>query len=392
MPVQYPPSGLLTQRQEPGYFEKQKQREQQQQLLRLKLEEMRSQIGLRQAQTSQAQAAARPKPPTASEQAANAFIRIIDEAFKENRIDFQTWLALRSGAKGKFPATGAERAQAEATLAKTRKETGLLGKPKPVSELERKDILSQIKTREAPKDLSINKLVARLMQTLPPGSPKWLELAKITSGGITVNLPSAQKSTIAKMEQAVLDSRKSVLGLDIIDKTFKPEYTEYPFQLQATLTRTIEKFGKKLPTKSGGLLLTGKQLGDYAAWVRQAEEAFLTFRKWATGVAGGEREMAAIREAFATKDKSATEFKAMVKQAKMFQQAYMAELDRLIRTGSVLNKNTQTKAAQIGMKAAGIQPGRQIKSKQPNMPISQDGPSFTNEEAIAELKRRGTLK
>lgn len=59
MPIQYPPSGLLTQRQSPGFFEQQKQKEQQQQLLRLKLQELRSQIGLRGAQqtkeTAQAQ-------------------------------------------------------------------------------------------------------------------------------------------------------------------------------------------------------------------------------------------------------------------------------------------------------------------------------------------------
>ena len=55
MPIQYPPSGLLTQRQAPGFFEQQKQKDQQQQLLRLKLQELRSQIGLRQAQTKKLQ-------------------------------------------------------------------------------------------------------------------------------------------------------------------------------------------------------------------------------------------------------------------------------------------------------------------------------------------------
>ena len=50
-PVQYPPAGILTQRQVPGIFEQQRQKEQQQEIIKLKLEELRSQIEQRRTET-----------------------------------------------------------------------------------------------------------------------------------------------------------------------------------------------------------------------------------------------------------------------------------------------------------------------------------------------------
>ena len=218
------------------------------------------------------------------------------------------------------------------------------------------------------KPASVGQLLAKQMQILEPGSPGWLKLAKIQGGGVnvTTNIPGAQKTTKGVMEKAILDAQKSTLGLDIMEKTFKDEYTEYPFQAKAYLSRKTEKWGAPLPGEESFWRLTEKQLGDFAAWEGQAEKAFLTFRKWATGVAGGEKEMAAIRKAFATKDKSATEFKSMIRQAKAFETAYIKELTQLLIAGSVINKATQAKAATAGIAAAGIADDKTVRMVDPN--------------------------
>jgi hypothetical protein len=249
--------------------------------------------------------------------------------------------------------------------------------------------------------LSVNDRVSEQMAQHEPGSPEWLALARITGGGtnisLTQNQPGAQKSTMGKIESDILDSRNSVLGLDVIEKLFKPEYTEIPFQAQVKTSRLVEKggaisrgLGLKLPEEPGGLLLTSKQLGDYAGWEGQAEKAFLTFRKWATGVAGGKEEMAAIRQAFATKDKSASEFRGMIKQARVFQQAYEQSLTKLLQQGSVVNAETKAIAAKEAVDAAGLRTEKPTDAalKKPLRMISPSGKKYIIDASEVEKARK----
>ena len=62
-----------------------------------------------------------------------------------------------------------------------------------------------------------------------------------------------------------------------------------------------------------GLSTAGQKglIKERAAWFRQAEADFIAYRKWATGVAGGEKEMAEIATSFPDPVKnSPTEYRA----------------------------------------------------------------------------------
>ena len=260
-----------------------------------------------------------------------------------------------------------QRSQLENALLQT--QIGQIGQQKPMSSLDQarqKLIEAQTGQVGQPTQDSGSSELARVKASLlkefldpntPPERKKQIQGSGVFGGStvnVTTNLPGTEKSTKGSMEKSIIEAQKSVLGLDIMDRTFKEEYTQYPFQARSKLSSGAEKLGIPLPEDEGGILLTKEQLGDKAAWERQAEEAFLTFRKWATGVAGGEKEMAAIRQAFATKDKSATEFRAMIKQAKDFQSAYVQSLENMLMAGSVLSKETKARAAEIATQSSGI--------------------------------------
>ncbi len=225
----------------------------------------------------------------------------------------------------------------------------------------------------------INRLKLGWLQSLPPEEQAAALERMVTKPSSVTNVNLGQ-STKSKIESNILDSDKAVLGLKIMDTSFKDKFTEYSFQTRAAGTRIAEKLGFE-PPEEGIVRVGKKELEEYSAWQRQAEEAFLTFRKWATGVAGGEKEMSDIRKVFATKDKSATEFKAMLKQAINYQAVYKQSLQLYLQQGSVLPE-AQKLATRNALNSVSAQGGSPIaptgKTKDPSQ--------MTTEEIEAELK------
>lgn len=171
---------------------------------------------------------------------------------------------------------------------------------------------------------------------------------------VQIDMGQAQKSTVAAMEKDLLQLDKDINALQSVRGLYRDEFSTWPFKGRKWWATTKEKAGIKPPEKPGWLTASKKQIQDYSAWFGSAETQYLTFRKWATGVAGGPQEMAQIRQAFPDpKDKSPTEFRAMLDQSIRFKQIYKQELTKKIQAGMVIDKQQKSDAAMIALR--GIQ-------------------------------------
>jgi len=169
--------------------------------------------------------------------------------------------------------------------------------------------------------------------------------ARAISKGTTVIMPGeTQKSTIGKLEDDIKELNQGIFGLQTVSDLYKPEYSTYGFKARRFVTAFGEKLGKPVPKEETRFRVSKEQLANYSSWFGTAEQQFLVFRKWATGVAGGPIEMQQIRTAFPDpKDKSPTEFKAMLDQAIRFKQAYRVELGKQIMAGTMVTPEMKSK-------------------------------------------------
>lgn len=99
------------------------------------------------------------------------------------------------------------------------------------------------------------------------------------------------KTTRTMLEKNIIEGTKNIQSFRETGKLFKREY--------------LTVFGKGNRIAAGaadrlGLSTKGqkKLIRERSKWFRQAKADFIAFRKWATGVAGGEKEMAEIATAF----------------------------------------------------------------------------------------------
>lgn len=180
----------------------------------------------------------------------------------------------------------------------------------------------------------------------PEVARKQLEKAGVQ---VDIGLGEAQKATIGKLEDQILELDKMQVQLEDVSNSYRPEFSTWGFRGKKWLSTKFEKAGVKPPEKESLLRTSKQQTRDYISWYQPAEAAFLSFRRWATGVAGGEREMSQMREAFPEpRNLSPTEFRAAIDKAQQFRNAYRKRLEDYRLRGSIIDKKTQS---QIAMEA-----------------------------------------
>ena len=130
--------------------------------------------------------------------------------------------------------------------------------------------------------------------------------SKVKSGGtsVTVQTGDLGKSTKTKLEKDIIQGTKNIESFNETEKLFKPDYL--------TIAGKGEKIAASVMDKIGISTKDQKQfIRDRAAWFRQAKSDFISYRKWATGVAGGEKELKEIATSFPDPVKnSPTEYQA----------------------------------------------------------------------------------
>lgn len=143
------------------------------------------------------------------------------------------------------------------------------------------------------------------------------------SGATQVNLGT---STRSKLEKDIISADSNIEGFNNIELSFKPEFLTLAGKAKAGTQRQLDKLGFSNNTEF---------LQSRAAWFSQAMSAFIAYRKWATGVAGGEKEMAQIAKAFPDPEKnSPAEYISNLKQSRITARKLKARLT-MFRAGGI---------------------------------------------------------
>ena len=121
---------------------------------------------------------------------------------------------------------------------------------------------------------------------------------------VTINTGDLTKPSQTKLEKDIMEGLRNVNSFRETGKLFKPEYLTYWGKGEKFIATAADKAGISTAGQKG-------LIKERAAWFRQAKADFIAYRKWATGVAGGEKEMAEIATSFPDPVKnSPTEYQA----------------------------------------------------------------------------------
>lgn len=134
-----------------------------------------------------------------------------------------------------------------------------------------------------------NQVYMRKGQDIPPGFQKVLN--KGGSTNIEVNTGDLSKPTKTKVEQNIIDAEKNIASFASTKSLFKPEYLTYVGKGEKELALIMDRAGVSTGDQK-------KLVAERANWFRQAKADFIAYRKWATGVAGGEKELEEIATSF----------------------------------------------------------------------------------------------
>ncbi len=176
------------------------------------------------------------------------------------------------------------------------------------------------------------------------------QLTKVPEGTqiFTGAFTQLQKPLVTKIQGEIKDAKIDIANLENIESSFRDEFAQIPFKIGQKITKVQELFGIPITQKQR------KNLTEFSAWRRGAQREFVVFKKWATGVAAGQREMSEqIETAFPSglKD-SATEFRSKIRDAIKVRKRTQQILTDILNTGTVLNPQQNKDAKQQALSQA----------------------------------------
>jgi len=117
--------------------------------------------------------------------------------------------------------------------------------------------------------------------------------SKVVGKGTDININTGDlgKATKTKLEKSIVEATTNIQSFQKTKGLFKPEYLTLFGKGKVMSASAADKLG--LSSKDQKTLIKSR-----AKWFRQAKADFIAFRKWATGVAGGEKELKEIATAF----------------------------------------------------------------------------------------------
>ncbi len=223
----------------------------------------------------------------------------------------------------------------------------------------RRTVESNIVNPDDPKEIirvsdTIDSETGQLLNRRVIGEPT---LAAKFGGVAPEVFTNLQKPVAAKIQTELKDVELNIANLESIRDQFRPEFTEIPFKIGQKVTVLREKLGKFDPLKPfvGPITKEEKKvLGSFSAWKRDAAREFVVFKKWATGVAAGQKEMAEqIEIAFASPLKdSATEFISKIDGALRVRRRTRDILRTILNSGTIVSIGGKKEAEQNALRIA----------------------------------------
>ena len=154
--------------------------------------------------------------------------------------------------------------------------------------------------------------------------PGWVPV--ISAGrykpGVNVNIDMSPK-TKADLEGQIISGMTILDNLKRIDKIYTPEFLTYKGQGKAWLQEKGSKLGFDV----------GEFVGKREKWKMEVDQQMLKWRKFITGVAGGEKEMQKIEQTTLNAQDSPATYEAKRKQIEIMTRASIARADWLRKKG-----------------------------------------------------------
>lgn len=140
-----------------------------------------------------------------------------------------------------------------------------------------------------------------------------------TSGDIP-----APKGAQTGLFKDLVTGQQSQDSMTQIESLYEPEFLTYPGAAKGKWATFMNKMDPENRSKFQQ---------RRAAFMSAADREFLTFRKWATGVAGGEKEMAEIKKVTFSSDDSPQDFEAKLQLAKSLRRRLNARTKAALASG-----------------------------------------------------------
>jgi len=179
-------------------------------------------------------------------------------------------------------------------------------------EKEQEDKVSFARTK-AGLDAGNIRLRSGLAGYKPKTEAEAIRLKEAGRSKTTINLggqPGLQKPVITKLQNDVIKASGQIDTLNQIEQSFKPEFLTWAGRGEKWFRKQVDKIGAASEEQK-------QEIYAYQDWYAPAKQSFLAYRKWITGVAGGEKEMKEIAKSYPDPDRnSPTEYMANLRRTK----------------------------------------------------------------------------
>lgn len=146
----------------------------------------------------------------------------------------------------------------------------------------------------------------------------------VDTGGGSPDLGGAPKGAQTELFKDVVQHQQEIDNIRQIRNLYEPEFLTYGGRAKGEWAN----FLNKMDANQRSQFQTRR-----AAFLSAANKSFIAFRKWATGVAGGEREMAEIKRATFSEDDSPQDFEAKIQLAESMARRLNARIKAALKSG-----------------------------------------------------------
>jgi len=134
----------------------------------------------------------------------------------------------------------------------------------------------------------------------------------------------APKGAQTGLFKDVVNAQKSLDSIRQIETLYEPEFLTYGGAAKGKVATFLNKMDASQRSQFQG---------RRAKFISLANQEFLAFRKWATGVAGGEKEMAEIKRATFSEDDSPQDFETKMQGVKSLRRRLIARSTAALKAG-----------------------------------------------------------
>ena len=163
------------------------------------------------------------------------------------------------------------------------------------------------------------------------------EIRTNKDGSVTVTQGDGSKRGLTKTvrsstQKNILEGQTRLTTQNYVSSLYRPEFLTYGGEIKSGI---MTKLNKLTPT------LRDSFTKARAAFLSQTNQAFIAYRKWATGVAGGEKEMSEIKRATFSEDDSPQDFEAKLQAVQFMTRKLLARQQMALRQGVTPENDAQ---------------------------------------------------